>query len=162
MESINIESILETLQPYIEFLSLEQWAMVGAGLLVLIFLNGLRRSAKKRKALKKIAPKLNLHAFQIAPLGRDAFFKLRNDGELATLTGIAIKGRNDILIKNQVVGHKVEKEKVYSILLEASSTTKIAENFTIELSYFDQTGNNYKQAFPLSQKIAKQAKLQRK
>ena len=162
MENLNFEEILEQLQPYIKILSPEQWAVVGGIIFILFVLSRMRRGAKKRKKLKKVAANLVYHAFQIAPLGRDAFFKIKNTGELATLTGITIKGRKDILVKNAVVGHQLEKDKVYSILLETGSAAKIVENFTIELSYFDQGGNNFKQSFPLNQRTAKQAKLQKR
>lgn len=159
MESINFEEILARVQAYVQEISPEQWAIIGGGFLLLLLLNSFRRRMKRRRAARKVAPKFSLHAFQIAPLGKDAFFKIRNNGELATLTNISVKGRNDIVVRNAVGGHLIEKNKVYSILLECNSSDKIKNNFTLRLDYFDQKGNVYRQDFPLRQKVAAQAKL---
>ena len=166
MDEINIDSILETLEIYFEKarvyaeqLTPEQWAIIGGVLLLLMLISRLRRRARRRKARKLIAPNLIFHTFQIAPLGRDAFFKIRNIGQVATITGASIKGRHDILIKSAIAGHQLDKEKICSILLETSSQNKIEKNFTVELTFFDQKGNTYKQDFPLNLNAAKQAKL---
>ena len=165
MDEINSEKILEVLEEYYEKaknfaeqLTPEQWAMIGGGVLLLYLISSLRRRAKRRRAAKLIAPNLVLHTFQIAPLGRDAFFKARNIGEVATIIQVAIKGRDDIQVKNAITGHKIGKEKICSLLLETSSLNKIDKNFTIELTFLDQKGNTYKQDFPLQQNSAKQAK----
>ena len=165
MDEINFDGIIEALKgyyekarAYAEQLSPEQWAIIGGVLLLLYIISRLRKRARRRKERKRIAPNFVFHTFQIAPLGRDAFFKFRNIGQVATITNVQVKGRSDVMIKNAIAGHQIEKEKICSILLETSSLNKIEKNFTIELTYFDQKGNIYKQDFPLSQSVAKQPK----
>ena len=139
-------------------LTTEQWAGVGGGVVFLMLIGAISRSSKKKK-IKKSAPKLLMHTFQIAPLGKDAFFKIRNIGEQATLTELALKGRNDIEVKNAFAGHQIEKEKVYGLLLESTSNKKIRPDFSIELTFMDKNGNVYKQLFEPEQNGARQAKL---
>ena len=161
MEEINLEQIKTKAADIYAMLPLWAWASIGGFLLLLIIIRMVSRASRKKK-LKAISPKLLLHAYQVAPLGRDAFFKLRNIGEKATLTALNIHGRNDIKVKNIVAGHELEKEKVYSILLEATGQQKLDKNFSLELTFFDVKGNTYKQFFPLDQNTAKQAKLIRR
>ena len=147
----NLRSLLEQLEPI-------HWAAIGGFFLLLLIIRIIRGISRRNK-LRKIAPNLNLHAFQVAPLGRDAYFKVGNNGEQATLSELNIKGRSDISIKNAVAGHQLEKDKVYGILLEAESTTKINTNFTIELTYMDRNGNVYRQLFLPNQQLTKSPKL---
>ena len=158
MDQFNQEELLAKAQELYQSLPWWAWAAIGGVLLLLIIIVRVRKASRKKR-LKEIAPSLSLHAFQIAPLARDAFFKVRNTGEIATLTALNIKGRKDILIKNAVAGHQIEKDKVYSILLEAGATEKIRKNFQIELVYIDSGGNAYKQLFQLDQSLAKTPKL---
>lgn len=146
---------METLQAKIEewmpkikawFLSLtpEQWAIIGGGVLLLIILRVMIKSIRrKKKALP--APVLELDALQIAPLGRDAFLKIRNKGEAAVLSDLAIHGRKDISVKNAFAGHQIDKDKVYSILLEVEGPEKFSANFSVELTYLDPQGKVRKQ-----------------
>lgn len=148
------------IQSWITGLTPTEWAIGGGAffalLLIYIFY---RRSVAAR--YKQMAPQLTLHAFQIAPLGRDAFFKIRNNGEQATLTTMLIKGRNDLLIKSDYAGHQIDKEKVYGILLETTSKDRIQNDFSIELMFIDQHRNVYRQVFDMRQQAALPAKLVR-
>lgn len=136
----------------------EYWAAGGGGLLLLMIWSSFGKSRKKHK-IKKSAPELKVHTFQVSPLGRDAFFKIRNDGELATLSELSFIGRSDIVVKNALAGHRIEKNKIYGLLLEAAAQNKIDPNFSIELTYLDKMGNVYRQAFELDTKVALPAKL---
>ena len=132
--------------------------IAGALLLLWIIIKIVRRNKHKRR-LMAVAPRLTLDAFQIAPLGRDAFFKIRNSGHSATLITLTLMGRNDLIIKSDYAGHQIDSNKVYGILLEASSTQRIQNDFSIEDSYLDTAKNVYKQIFDLRQHVAFQPKL---
>lgn len=138
----------------------EYWAAGGGGLLLLILASGLNRRAKKRR-FRKLSPKLSLEAFKISPMGRDAYLKINNQGEKATLTTITVSGRSDVIIKNALAGHQIDKGKAYSILLETAGANKLDSNFSIELRYMDTRNNVFRQTFVLSQNQAKPAKLVR-
>lgn len=143
----------ENIQTFVASVEPEYWAAGGGGLL-LIMIWGSFGKAKKKRNIRKIAPELKVHAFQVSPLGRDAFFKIRNDGELATLSELSFVGRSDILVKNALAGHRIEKNKVYSMLFEAAAKNKIDPNFSIEITFLDQVGNVYRQSFELDTKVA--------
>ena len=150
---------LPRFQQWVAELTPAEW-VIGIGvLLILIVLLTVRGSRRSRN--KHLAPQFALHAFQIAPLGRDAFFKIRNNGEMATLTTMLIKGRNDLLIKSDYAGHQIEKDKVYGILLETTSKDRIQNDFSIELMYIDQDRNVYRQVFDLRQQAALPPKMVR-
>lgn len=136
----------------------EYWAAGGGGLLLLLIWSSFGKARKKRN-IKKVAPELKVHTFQVSPLGRDAFFKIRNDGEMATLSELNFIGRSDIVVKNALAGHQIRKNKIYSLLLEAASQNKIDPNFSIELTFLDTKGNVYRQAFELDTKVALPPKL---
>jgi len=138
------------------------WVSGGGLLMVLVAVLSLR-GRKHRKQLNAAAPKLHLQSFQIAPLGRDAFFKLRNGGEPATISNLYVKNRNDIKVKNSISGHQLEKDREYSILLEAEGAQKINRELIFELTYLDRLGNVYKQSFQAdNQNTAAAPKLKRK
>ncbi len=159
MESINIHTVWEQIQTYFQNLSPTDIAILsGVGVLLLIGLPLVAR-LRRRQRLRRYAPILVLESFQISPLGRDAFFKIKNNGELATLISLFIRGRRDIVFKNSFVGHELHRDKTYSILMEATTKDKIEDNFTIELNYIDRIGNVYKQAFELNARTAKTPKL---
>lgn len=147
------------IQAWVEGLTPVEWGIGGGAALVLILLWIWRGSGRSRN--KQFAPQLALHAFQIAPLGRDAFFKIRNNGEMATLTTMLIKGRNDLLIKSDYAGHQIDKDKVYGILLETTSTARIQNDFSIELMFIDQQRSVYRQIFDMRQQAALPPKLVR-
>ncbi len=127
-------------------MTIEQWAMAGGGLLVLILLRWVIKRAnrpKKSTTKQKAAPisaGLNLYTFQIAPLGRDAFLKVQNRGEEVTLTKLEILDRQNIIVKNALSGHKLSKDKIYSILLEAEGNSKITDGFSVQVSYLSNSG----------------------
>lgn len=157
MESIGINWKL--IQTFFENITREQWAIIGGVLVFLLVILPLASRARRRSRLRKFAPLIALESFQISPLGRDAFFKIRNNGEQATLVSLFVRGRRDIVFKNSFVGHELQRDKSYSVLMEATAKDKIEENFSIELNYLDKVGNVYKQAFDLSAKSAKQPRL---
>ena len=163
MELINLEVILSSVNEYTQSMSLVEWGFIGGGIaLILILAASLSASKlrKKRKA-RRVAPSLELDAFQISPLGRDAYFKVRNNGQHAKLSNLSVKGRNDVAIKNAVAGQELQAGESYRILLEATGSQKLKNDFTIELSYVDLIGNVYQQRFALNQLVAKQPKLVR-
>ena len=160
MENLDLDALLVQARGLFQSVAWWYWPAGGGVLLVLILVWSLRNRGKKKQA-RAVAPRLVLHAFQLSPLGRDAFFKIRNAGEEATVSDLRIKGRQDIVIKNSFAGHRIEREKVYGLLLEATGRDKIGKDFIVELVYLDQLGNVYKQSFPVSRRTARQAKILR-
>ncbi len=134
----------------------------GGGLLVVLVAVLSLRGRKHRKQLNAAAPKLHLQSFQIAPLGRDAFFKLRNGGEPATISSLTVTNRNDIKIKNSIAGHQLEKDREYSILLEAVGAQKIDRDLIFELTYVDQLGNVYQQSLQAGNTTVAAPKIKKK
>ncbi len=121
---------------------------VGVGLLLLLFvIRAMVRQRKKRAINPAMLPQLTLQSFQIAPLGRDAFLKIRNDGPVAQLSAVNIIGRTDIILKNSAAGQVIATGKEYSLLLEAASTNRLTNNLTIELIFSGPDGKAYRQTF---------------
>ncbi len=146
----------DTLQNYLETLSIAHYAAIGLLLFTLIlWLAGSNRRRMDRKLLAQ-APKLLLEDFQIAPLGKDAVFKLKNRGELATISQLDIVGRGDLMIKNEFSGHQIAKDKEYRIFLESAGHQKIDKGFSIEITFHDQKGTVFKQTVPLRDGQAQQ------
>jgi len=135
----------------------QYWVAGGGGFMLLIIVSSINKRVKKRR-FWKMAPKLTMEAFKISPMGRDAFFKIQNYGQKATLTTISIQGRNDIIVKNALAGHLLDNGKGYSILLEANGQKKLDANFSIELRFMDNRNNVYRQTFLPKQHITKPAK----
>lgn len=131
------DSFLEQLQA----MGIEPW-WVAAGLGALLLLIIILIAARKPKAK---FPGLTVSMFQIAPLGRDAFLKIQNPADAVVLSQYKIIGRNDILIKNHLSGHRMDQMKEYSILLEANGTERLSSDFTLELTYMDNEGKVYRQ-----------------
>lgn len=159
MESVNINTVWDKIQIFFQQLTPVELAIIGGVAVILLIVLPLAGRGRRKGRLRKFAPIITLESFQISPLGRDAFFKIKNTGEPATLTSLFIRGRRDIIFKNAFVGHELDRNKSYSILMEVVGNQKIEENFTIELNYLDKAGNVYKQAFELSSKTAKTPKL---
>ena len=122
---------------------IEPW-MAGAALGGLILLWIIIRLAR-RKPKAVTFPGLAVSLFQIAPLGRDAFLKILNPAGPVVLSQYKIIGRDDILVKNHLSGHRLEGNKEYSILLEASGANRLAPDFSLELTYIDEGGLVYRQ-----------------
>lgn len=121
---------------------------IGAVLLLVLLILLLRRLFRpQRKALP--TPNFVLDTVQIAPLGRDAFVKIRNTGHDGVITGLKVLGRHDIKIKNDVPGHELDAGKVYSLLFEAASTQRLDKNFGLLFTYLDKQGNAYEQQLQL-------------
>ena len=131
----------------------EQWAMVAGGFVVLLILRWIIKLSKRsKKTVSKpknmtISPVIKLHTLQIAPLGRDAFLKIENTGELATLTKLEIIGRDNIHVRNALAGHKLNKGKIYSVLLETTDKNKITDGFEVKISYLNTGGQVFTQSF---------------
>ncbi len=162
MEQFKPEQLLSTAEEFIQHMGPLEWVAAGGAflaLLILLSFSGGKRS-KKRKALQ-VAPQLSLQAFQVSPLGRDAYFKVHNAGQPARLSSLMVKGRKDILVKNAIGGHEISTGESYRILLETSGQQKLDNNFRIELTYMDLLGNVYEQSFALQQQAAKQPRLVR-
>jgi len=163
MEKINLEKLLSNVNELTQSMGLVEWSIGGGGLVLILVLASVLSPGKRRKKrqAQQAAPLLSLDTFQISPLGRDAYFKVQNNGQPARLSLLEIKGRDDIAVKNAVAGHELQTGESYRILLEATGKEKLNTDFTIELSYLDTFGNVYKQAFPLSQPAARQPRLVR-
>lgn len=161
MENINPEKLLSTINEFTQSMGPVEWGAACGGIALILILAASISAGKRRKKRKaqQVAPSLKLDTFQISPLGRDAYFKVLNNGQPARLSNLAIKGRNDVAVKNAVAGHELHTGESYRILLEATGTQKLSSDFTIELSYVDLVGNVYQQAFALSQQVAKQPRL---
>jgi len=160
MEDINLEAIISQLSDYIASTGPIEWGIAGGGVLIVVLLLSISggRRRKKRRA-KRVAPSLVISTFQVSPLGRDAYFKVHNQGQTAQLTKVNIRGKGHIRPKNAVAGHELKPLESYRILLEATGSKKISKDFIIELTYMDQLGNVYRQDFPLGQQAAQQPKL---
>ncbi|MBK7870889.1 MAG: hypothetical protein IPJ74_09470 [Saprospiraceae bacterium] len=156
---MNLETLFAEVKTLLQSFTLMHWAIIGGVLLLLFVVLPLASSRRRKKRRDKVAPKLMLEAFQVSPLGRDAFLKIKNNGESATFTSLFVKGRRDIVFKNAFAGHQLDKGKTYSILLETASQEKITHNFIVELTYFDQMRNVYRQTFDLSKNTTRQPKL---
>ena len=126
--------------------------------MLLIIIPMIIRSNKRGKA-RKIAPDIGLHSFQVAPLGRDAYLRLKNDGHPAIIKALEFKKRQDIGIKNHYFDYRLEPQKVYGLLLNAKGKERIAADFEVILHYNDEAGNQYKQVFRVAENMAQQAKL---
>ncbi len=144
-----LEKAKEWLDKAIEFagnMTLQQWAYVAGGFVVLLLLRWIIKRAgrpKQGKLPKKLSDQssgLRLHTFQIAPLGRDAFLKIQNNLEPVTLTKMEFTDRQHIRVKNAIAGHKLDKDKIYSVLLEAEGNTKLKDGFTVKLTYLTPQG----------------------
>ncbi|KAA3637368.1 MAG: hypothetical protein DWQ02_06865 [Bacteroidetes bacterium] len=131
---------------YAMAMTIEQWAYVAGGFIGLLLLRWLIKRARRPKKAVVKQPVINssqglqLHTFQIAPLGRDAFLKIQNTLEPITLTKLEIPDRQNIRVKNAIAGHKLDKSKIYSILLEAVGNTKLDDGFTVKLTYLTAAG----------------------
>lgn len=136
-----MEEYLSQAQELVEQLTLQEWAYVGGGFLfLLIILLAIRRSGKSRGVKVKKASHIHLHSFQIAPLGRDAFVKIKNTGEPAVLSGLKILGREDMVIKNAFAGQKIDQDKEYGIFLEVEGKNKIQPGFMLEVTVLGANG----------------------
>ncbi len=141
-----VEIWLNKIIEFAKAMTIEQWAMVAGGLILLLLLRWIIKKAsqpKKRKPKRQAvstAPGVKLYTFQIAPLGRDAFLKIQNTGEDVTLTKLEIKDRQNIIVKNALSGHKLDTNKIYGILLEAEGNSKITDAFSVQLTYLNKLG----------------------
>lgn len=136
-----MEEYLAQAQELAEQLTPEEWAYIGGGfLLFMIIVMAIRRSRKSRRVRVKKASNIRLHSFQIAPLGRDAFVKIRNTGEPAVLSGLKILGRDDMVIKNAFAGQKIDQNKEYGIFLEVNGKEKIQPGFQLEVTVLGPNG----------------------
>ncbi|HMQ48480.1 MAG TPA: hypothetical protein PKA00_13730 [Saprospiraceae bacterium] len=142
---------------------LTEWiTCIGGGMIVLILISWLvsmtRVNGRKRR-VKQAAPQITVNQFKISPLGRDAYFKLQNSGPDAQLTRLEFKGRNNILVKNDVAGHLLANGESYRILLELTGGQKIYDSLFLTLTYLDKTGNVFEQVFDLNTQTSKQPKV---
>lgn len=117
-------------------------SMVALAFTYIFHALNLSSNRKERKVLK-VAPSLKIKDFQVAPLGRDALFLIKNTGANATISNLKIIGRDDLMIKNDFGGHKVETDKEYRIFLETQELVRIDNNFKIELTFLDEQGNTF-------------------
>lgn len=133
---------IDTVKDLLDEWGVDPW-IVAAGLgLILLLIIILIVANRKPKAT---FPGLVINLFQIAPLGRDAFLKIQNPAGPITLSQYRVIGRNDVLIKNHLSGHRLETQKEYSILLEANGTKRLEPDFSLELTYITEEGKVYQQ-----------------
>ncbi len=153
---------IELIEQYFASLSIPHFVAIGLLLFALIlFLSSNAKQRKEQKLLLK-APKLLLKDFQVAPLGKDAFFKIRNEGEAATISQLDIIGRADLMVKNDYAGHQIDRDKEYRIFLESAGHQKIEKDFSIEITFAGPNGHIYKQIVPLSSTETSQLTIIRK
>ena len=100
-----------------------------------------------------------LHNFQISPLGKDAWLRLRNEGQLAVLKDLKFKKRNDIQTKTNFRDVKIGQGNTTSLFLHGIGQDRIREDFEVEFMYSDAKGHLYKQTLKLEGKIMQKAKL---
>ncbi len=156
METTN--NPLEAILPFLKSVEPMHWAIAGGILFILILIPIILRSIKKSKA-DKIKPALLLHSFQISPLGKDAWLRLRNVGQLAILKDLKFKKRTDIQSKTDFREVRVEQGNTTSFFLHGMGQERIRENFDVEFLYSDAKGNLYKQVLKLDGKVMQKAKL---
>jgi hypothetical protein len=140
----------ELVKQYLSSLSSPHFAAIGLLLLALILFFASKTRQRREKKLLAQAPQLLLKDFQVAPLGKDAFFKIRNEGELATISQLDIIGRADVMVKNDYAGHQIGKDKEYRIFLESAGHQKIDKDFSIEITFSGPQGHIYKQLVPVA------------
>ncbi|MFK8101820.1 MAG: hypothetical protein AB8G15_04830 [Saprospiraceae bacterium] len=129
-------------------------AIGGAILILLIALNV--KGNNKKAILKKHAPNFVFEAFQLAPLGRDAYFKIKNIGEPAFVNFVGIKQRDDIKITNaNTTNFEVTTDKIYGIFCEIQGNQKIKADFEVEIDFKDRLGNQYRQVFAVDEALNK-------
>lgn len=141
---------------FVNNMTSDQKMMAAAGLgvlLLLIIIRKLIRSKKKKKKAPKSFKKnskgaLSIHSYQVAPLGRDAFLKIKNNGPTITLTQLTIFNP-EVSIKNALAGQQIDKGKIYSILLESKNAKKIPEELKIEVTFLNAKHLAEKQSFTL-------------
>jgi hypothetical protein len=160
MEQVNIAELKTQALDFAINSGPREW-IAGIGLLVILILMFSLGASKRRrkKRARQLAPQLVLDAFHLAPLGRDAYFKILNTGQTAILHSLEVKGRNDVAIKNSVAGHQIVPGESYRVLLETQGAQKLTPAFSIEIGYMDQIGNVYRQAFSMKEQVAKTPKL---
>lgn len=137
------------------------WASGGGVFLLTLLVMGSRRRQRRRQRRTLEAPNLQFQSFQVAPLGRDAYFKLHNLGQPAVLHSLVVKNRPDIVVKNSIAGHELGRSNDYSILLEAAGAERIASGIAIELTFADRKGNVYRQTFRTGDRTDARPKLLR-
>ena len=149
---------LDAIIPFLQSVKPMYWAIAGGVLFLLILIPIILRSIKKSKA-DKIKPILVLHNFQISPLGKDAWLRLRNEGQLAVLKDLKFKKRNDIQTKTNFRDVKIGQGNTTSLFLHGIGQDRIREDFEVEFMYSDAKGHLYKQTLKLEGKIMQKAKL---
>ena len=152
----------ESFEQYLSSLSIPHFVAIGLLLFALILFLSAKTKKQKHQKLLAHAPKLSLKDFQVAPLGKDAFFKIKNEGEQATISQLDIIGRADLMVKNDYAGHQIEKDKEYRIFLESAGHQKIEKDFSLEITFVDPQGHIYKQLVPLSSPETQQLTIIRK
>lgn len=155
-----IDNPTEQILSYLQNIEPLYLAIVGGIFLLLVLIPIILRSMKKSKA-GKVKPDLVLHSFQISPLGKDAWLRLRNEGQLAILKDLKFKKRQDIQSKTSFREVKVGQGNTTSLFLHAMTQERIREDFEVEILYADSLGHLYKQVLSLNgQKMMMKAKLQ--
>jgi len=149
---------LETILSFLQTIEPTYWAIAGGILFLLILIPIILRSIKKSKA-SKIKPILVLHSFQISPLGKDAWLRLRNEGQLAVLKDIKFRKRSDIQSKTNFREVKIGQGNTTSLFLHGVGQDRIREDFEVEFMYSDAQGHLYKQVLKLEGKVMQKAKL---
>lgn len=133
---------IQTVKDLLEEWGVDPWILAGGiGLLLLVIIILIVSNRKPKASF----PGLVINLFQIAPLGRDAFLKIQNPAGPVVLSQYRVIGRNDVLIKNHISGHRLESQKEYSILLEANGTRRLESDFSLELTYITEEGKVYQQ-----------------
>lgn len=137
--------MIDAILQHVELFTVEQYVILS----LLPFIIGIHWanviSNRKEKKIFKQAPKLSISSFQIAPLGRDAVFTIKNDGSDAIISQLKITDRTDLLIKNEFGGHKIIQGKEYRIFLESAGKEKLDDNFCLHLVFMDMQGNTFQQ-----------------
>ena len=134
------------------------WVGGGAALLLLSIIIALTLRGVKKSKARKIAPDLTFQAFQISPLGKDAWLRLRNTGHLAVLKDVKFKKRKDILVKGAFRENKIGTDTTVNLFLHATQQDRIREDFDIEILYSDAKGRLYRQNLKLDGKVMMKAK----
>lgn len=116
-----------TLPPLYQKIAL---ALIPALILLWIIIRAIRRSGKKDRTPKV---KLELQSFQLSPLKRDAFVKIKNMDGALVISKIEMPDNTNVYIKNDVNGHQMATGDTYSLLLESIGAEPIRKDLTLRV-----------------------------
>ncbi len=151
MEEQNFAEIIEPIKEFILQYAWPYGLVLLAIPLIFIIVSLVSKAIKRGKA-RDCAPQLDFLSFQVAPMGKDAWLKLKNNGHEATIEKVYIPGRRDIKISNAHINFKLERNAVYGIFCESTTAARLDSGFEIIVGFKDKLGNSYDHTFYIDNK----------